>query len=160
MGITTAVLYRLRWLATAMIGLCLGQITVWGLDREPPFKLQGYAVERPVHPGGPLRITLSVARDLRQSCDVQITRYIVDGGGFRFYMPQIGLDAHAIAELQSSSRDENRILIQMPEDAAPGDARFGNALSYVCNPIHRLWPVRVAFEVPFDLTPIPVAQEL
>lgn len=160
MGKTTTVVYRLRWVATAMILLVLCQFVVWAFDRTPPFKLIGYAVERPVHPGGPLRITLGVERDLRQSCDVQITRYIVDGRGFRFYLPQIGLDAHAIAELQTSTRDENRILIQMPEDAAPGEARFGNALSYVCNPVHKLWPVRVAFEVPFDLTPIPVAQEL
>jgi hypothetical protein len=158
MGHATDMLYRLRWFATSMLVLCLGQVLVWAFDREPPLRLVGYAVERPVHPGGPLRITLAVERDMRQACDVQITRYIIDGRGFRFYLPQIGLDAHAISELHATTRDENRILLQMPDDAAPGEARYGNALSYVCNPVHKLWPVRVAFEVPFDLTPVPAKE--
>jgi hypothetical protein len=155
MGRATEFLYRLRWLCTAMILLCLGQIAAWALDRAPPAKLHGYAVERPVHPGGPLRITLSIERDLTRRCNVTVTRYIVDGRGFRIYLPTIGLDAHALDELQESAKDENRILLQLPEEAAPGKAVFGNSLSYVCNPVHQIFPVRMAYEVGFDITPSP-----
>jgi hypothetical protein len=149
MGRTTDVLYRLRWFATAMLVVCLGQIIVWAFDRAPPFQLVGYAVERPVVPGGPLRITLSVARDATRQCDLTITRYIVDGRGFRFYLPQVALDAHAISALDASNKESNRILVQMPDDAATGPALYGNSLSYACNPIHRLWPIRLGYEIPF-----------
>jgi hypothetical protein len=155
MGRATQLMHRLRWFFTAMIAICLGQIVVWAFDREPPFKLIGYSVERPVHPGGPLRITLSVQRDVSRACDVNITRYITDGRGFRYYLPQIELDQRAIDELEKSMRDENRILLQMPEDAAPGQAVYGNGLSYECNPVHKVWPIRMAYEIPFDLTPTP-----
>jgi hypothetical protein len=136
-----------------MIAVCLGQIAAWSLDRDPPIRLIGYSVERPVHPGGPLRITLAVQRDLSRQCDVTISRHLVDGRGFRYYLPQIAMDASAIEALERSSKDENRILLQMPDDAAPGRAQYVSALSYACNPVHRLWPVPFVYEIPFDLTP-------
>jgi hypothetical protein len=151
MGKTTTMVYRLRWVATAMILLCLGQIAAWAWDREPPFKLIGYSVERPVHVGGPLRITLAVQRDLTRQCDVTVSRWIVDGRKFLIYLPQLAMDAHAIASLEQSSKDENRILLQMPDDAAPGNASYVTTLSYVCNPVHRFLPVRFSYEIPFVL---------
>lgn len=152
MGKTTSVLYRLRWLCTAMLLLCFCQIVVWAADRKPPLELVGWNIERPVYPGGPLRITLAVQRDLTRECDVRVSRHIEDGRGFRFDLPQLFMDAHAIAALQATLRDENRILVQMPDDAAPGGGKYISALSYACNPVHRLWPMRVRHELPFEIT--------
>lgn len=148
----TNVLYRLRWLFTGMLLLCFGQIVAWGFDRKPPLELVGWNIERPVYPGGPLRITLAVQRDMSRECDATVSRHIQDGRGFRFDLPQLVMDSHAIAALQASLRDENRILVQMPDDAAPGPAKYVSALSYACNPVHRLWPMRVRHELPFEIT--------
>lgn len=152
MGKTTNFLHRLRWVFTAVLVLCAGQVLVWGFDRSPPLSLVGWAIEKPVHPGGPLRITLAVQRDLTRECSATVSRHIEDGRGFRFDLPQLVMDAHAIAALQESLKDESRILVQMPDDAAPGNGRYVSALSYACNPVHRVWPIRMRFVLPFEIT--------
>ncbi|WP_157266332.1 hypothetical protein [Azohydromonas aeria] len=149
----TDILYRGRWWATAVLLLCLVRVVFWALDREPPFELRGASVEQPVEPGGPVRITLDVRRDLSRNCSLLIVRYLIDGARFRFYLPTIELDASALEQLERQTPGENRILLQMPPEATAGKGAFGNVLSYACNPVHFVWPLRVAYEVPFEIAP-------
>lgn len=150
----TELLFRGRWWATAMLLLCLGQILWWAFERTPPFKLLTYSVEHPIFPGGPLKIVLNVERDLTRRCSVHIERYVTDGKGYRMYFPTLDLSHSALVHLELNSPGVNKILLMVPQEAHPGLSAYGNMLSYACNPVHKIWPMVMTYEIPFRVSPL------
>lgn len=140
------------------IGLCFAGAVVaaagWlAADRVPPYTALEYAAtDGP--PLGAVTLVGRVVRDVDRDCEVTAVRYMDDAIGRRYLMsgPQYFSPAAARA-LNARSPGVVQFTAVVPGTATPGDAKHVVDLTYVCNPTHRVWPVRLTVEYAFRILP-------
>ncbi len=146
---------RLNKAFSVLIGIGLGmliivatQLTMWGMDREPPFYLVE-ATSTPVKPGSNTTIKAIVKRDLSRKCNVVYSRVFYDSVGTRFDLtdtPQ-KTNAKGLDDLDRRTPNELKIGVEIPEAAQRGTGAVVTFLDYDCNPVHRFYPISVVMSV-------------
>jgi hypothetical protein len=144
-------LVLLPWL---VIILAIGQITVWAMDRKPPFALLSAEVNSP-RPGEQLMMSAKVRRDLHRDCSVVFSRYLFDSIGVRYDLSgQQVMGPDAIRNMNALAPGELNLIVRIPETFRPGPAVFSTVLEYRCNPLQDLVrPIHVQMHVVFEVRP-------
>lgn len=144
-------LYAFRLLPILVISIALAQIFAWAFDREPPFVVIDGHIEPPAVPGGVLRITGAVKRDISRNCDLEVTQWVEDSSGYRHYLNPVAMRSDSIRKLEEISPGRTQYAASIPSTVKIGPSVYHAESRYVCNPVHFVWPVsiitRIAFEV-------------
>ena len=144
-------LVLLPWL---VISLALVQVSVWAMDRSPPFALLSFKVNSP-QPGQLLTVEAKVRRDLDRECSVYFSRYLFDSIGVRYDLtgPQM-MSPSAIRQMDSLAPGELNLILPVPTTFRPGPAVFSTVLEYRCNPLQDLIrPIYVQMHIAFEVMP-------
>lgn len=125
--------------ATAVIGS-------WAADRSPAGRVIANEVLTPtVAPGGLLRMRLTVERD--RACETHVDPMLVDAANQRKLLEDVDVAAPL-------GPKEYVVPVDVPTYFVPGPARYITATSYVCNPIHKWFPVQTGVrETVFEVRP-------
>lgn len=140
------------WLLSLPFLLMAG---VWLTDRAPPFAVIGPVVVSNARAGEIVYFTAPVRRDLDRECSVVFSRHIIDVRGIRFDIstaPGV-MTAAGLRAMDAAMGAYLRLAVEVPEQAAPGQAAFVTELSYACNPVHRAWPIEVSMPLLFLIQP-------
>lgn len=149
----TSVLRRSAWLAWLLLIVSGGGLALMIGDDDPPFRLIGYTVE-PVRPGGVLRVTADVQRDLDRECSVVFSRHMFDSLGTRIDLAGTrNMTADAIRVLDEVSPGKLRLALPIPAYAAAGPAKLVTPLSYQCNAWHAMRPIETTTVMVFEVSP-------
>lgn len=130
-----------------ILGLFAVSSLPWLFDRDPPFIYQNDVVVERVTPN---TVSLSYAAKRVRACPLTVERFLIVNGN-RFYFSPFTLSANNVRRLETENPNRVKILLEIPGGAAQGKYFYNVRLDYRCNPIHALWPISVAFEVPFTL---------
>lgn len=139
----------------AFLAFCLIVSIWWAADREPPFTYAGNPVAERI---GRNEITLQYDVVRHRICPVVATRWLRNNEGYRHYLPDVRISADAVRELEQQVHGKVKLTLQIPEALIAGKWIYDVTLYYECNPVHRVWPIVVAFGVPFEVTdgkPVP-----
>lgn len=130
----------------APMALLAGLLGMWIGDRTPPGRLVSAKVVTPnVEPGGTFQIRFEVDRE--RSCETQVDRMLVDADGHREPLPDIN-------NAQPLGPKAYIATAEVPYYFVRGRARYITATTYVCNPLHRWFPISAGVrEFEFDVTP-------
>lgn len=131
------------------LGAFLGN---WIADRDPPSvtTLQR-PLNSPVRPGSELLVQYHVKR--YRSCSTSIDRFIFDAQGVRTILDDLEFKT-APSPLGDSVFTAP---VPIPRTISEGRAVYRINATYVCNPLHRFWPITVeGREIPFDVAGPPV----
>ena len=143
--------------ARVSIYIAVAMVAFLALDREPPFVIPS------LHPvtvkaGEWAMIDVPVQRDLSRHCDATYSRYLFDSSGARFDLSaqQEASDA-MIREMDAAAPGRLHLKVLIP-DAGPkgmelGPAYLVTSLSYACNAVHSLWPIKVKTVIPLQVVP-------
>lgn len=142
----------LMWLFRTIIVAGLLAIVWYAMDREPPFAV----VDSPqtfASPGGWLRVTADVRRDVKRNCEAEFTRYIFDSRATRYDLGHAVASPQMISQMEKQSPGKLKVAVLVPAGAEPGPARLVTVLEYRCNKVHNFWPISVTTEIPFEIVP-------
>lgn len=118
-------------------------ITVWLFDRTPPFEMYGYTAPS-TQKGGMLHVKASVRRDLSRDCSVTFSRALYDKAGRRYWeSPEIYVNSDGVREINRQMKGNLELLLEIPASAPSGQTTLVTHLKYICNPVHRIWPIEV-----------------
>lgn len=146
-----AAVRTVQWTFAGFALAGVAQIVVWALDRSPPFRLVSTAHAVAV-PGQSVVLQMTVRRNVARECSVVWSRWVFDGRGVRIDLEgQQQMGATGIAELEKRNAGRLTISVPIPSSAFPGPAELVYDLDYVCNPLHRWWPINVVMRVPFEI---------
>jgi hypothetical protein len=127
------------------------ELTVWALDRDPPFEILSVEPAM-VLPGNAVQLTATVRRDLDRNCSVTYTRHLYDGANYRHDLEgSQSLSGEAIRAMNIRSPNMLHVALRVPDNAAAGTAALVTALDYECNPLHSAWPIHVVTEMQFTI---------
>ena len=145
-----------RVLTFALVGSVAATLGVWTIDRQPPVTvLRADVMVKPVRPGEDLRIRYTVHRF--RSCETYVDRSLFDADFVRVVLDDLAFTS-APGPLGESMYVAT---VPLPRNFASGTGQYRVVTKYVCNPLHRIWPVVVEsspiwFEVSGE--PVPVTQ--
>lgn len=134
----------------SLIAFWAGLVGFWVQDRTAPVSGKAVEIVGPVHPGGRLLVRWNVHRE--RACGATRQELIIDVQGVRWLIAAQSYAGPA------GPLGEDSFITQtpLPPDIPTGAAKLRVTLSYVCNPVHRLWPiVATTPEVPFEITARP-----
>lgn len=136
----------------AMLGAFLIQLGVWAADTRVPFQLLAYKVSS-VAPGQLAVLDAVVKRDLNRKCSADFSRYFFDSNNTRFDITQgvQHMNSATIEDLDSRNPGELRFLFRVPAEAAPGKGTLVTDLTYMCNPLHLVWPIQYLMKVDMEV---------
>lgn len=132
-----------------LIGLVLSvpAALMW-VDRDPPVRRISSSVETPaVRAGGELVVRYVI--DRQRDCETTVERTLIDGDGEMYVLDSARRTSNGPTGMRSYKR-----VVPIPAGAAPGAARYRVVTAYVCNPMHRLWPIKAtAVDIAFTILP-------
>ena len=148
-----------RWLlnsgvvAWALLVASVIAAGVMAADRTPPFRLINYAAT-PAPRGGLAFIDAQVHRDVRRSCAVKLSRFLIDAAGTRWDMvPLSAIAADGLRAFEAASPSRLRFPVEIPRAAAVGPATLLTSLAYRCNVTHDIVPIDVVLSFWLDVLP-------
>jgi hypothetical protein len=117
-----------------------GFLGLWIADRDPPIALNNSRVMTPVvEPGGQLKVRYGVYRF--RSCATHIDRWIFSGEAkVRTTLDDVDYQSSPVP----LGPADFVAVVDIPKRIEPGPAVYRIAATYVCNPLHRIWPVKTA----------------
>lgn len=122
----------------------------WALDRAPPFAITGPVLARNAPPGGTAFFEADVRRDLDRECSVRFSRYLIDGAGVRHeFAVDLLMTPDGLRAMNILMAGKLRIAVEVPRGANPGKAVHTTELFYICNPLHKWWPIEVSMPLRF-----------
>lgn len=139
-------------LAAAVIFTVVGTLFYLAIDRAPPFEYVSGEVLPPSPPAGG-QISIHWHLRINRVCPGWVEREIVDHRGY------IWRNAGSAVRV-ASARDEDVVnTLELPHALGPTRAKYVANICFVCNPLHRVWPICVRTpELPFEIVdPAPVA---
>jgi hypothetical protein len=144
-----------RWacnIAAAGIIFAISTVFWMAIDRDPPFvRISGKIIPENPRAGQWVESYWQVKGS--RWCPGSLRRQVIDSHDVVW-----SLDPGPIAfgiEIPVGSPDFRR-RFQLPPKAEPGRAVYRVTTAYVCNPLHRWWPVvTTGPDVPFDIAPSP-----
>ena len=142
----------LFWIVLLIVSV--GQIILWSIDREPPFRVDSVRVTN-AQPGGLIHIDAEVFRDFRRECGVTVSTHLYDSTGARFTIDATSIISSAgIAALERKTPGKLRMTIQLPAGVAVGPASMVSSMAYTCNPLQEMMrPIHVQTEFQFEVLP-------
>jgi hypothetical protein len=142
----------LIWVPRLVLLFSLAALLYYASDRQAPYEvISNDAAEG--RPGERVVLHARVRRDMSRSCEVRLSRQIVDATGVVHSSDDAHLSAVALAELEARSPGKAHIAIDIPANAASGPAVLLTSRHYVCNKVHRLWPITHTTAMPFMVLP-------
>jgi hypothetical protein len=113
-------------------------ISFWVFDRSSPVVIEKayIASPQPLIPGKPFRIGYRVIRE--RLCPFTAEPVMFDGGDLRHTW-----GGERFASGGAQGKDDYFIERIMPPGAKDGVGTYFAVLSYECNPVQKLWPVRI-----------------
>lgn len=131
------VVNRTDALAIAVALFIVAPIAWWIADRTPPVDMLEYSVfPAEVQAGQTVYRVLKVER--HRLCEVDPDTIIIDGAKVRWQFEEPPILAPGMIGI-----DEYKRPVVIPLQAAAGQAEMRTSATYVCNPIHRIWPIKV-----------------
>jgi hypothetical protein len=145
----TEYMHRMLILPILVLVYVALQITIWSFDRHPPFEILSSDLAAAT-PGRALFISATVRRDIARKCSASYSRTIIDSNSFRYDIPGTqSASSRLIKQLDSMHTGRMSVSIVLPDEISPGPATLVTSLEYVCNPIHRVFPIEVLTIIPF-----------
>lgn len=135
------------WLLPALL------LAPWLSDRTPPYKEISTPVPAPAKAGGVVYIIKFVERDLGRNCSVSFNRHLLDSKGNLYNYDAGYLSAETRAKIERDVGPFVKTKLDVPITTPPGSTTIYTDLAYSCNPLHELWPIRVASSVSFEVLP-------
>jgi len=131
---------KMDLLAFAVVAVVFAPLIWWITDRTPPVRFIEYGIFPPtVRPGETIYRVIKVERF--RICETDPDTVIVDGARVRWNYEEPPLISPGPLGF-----DEYRRPVVIPLQASPGVAEMRTSATYVCNPVHRIWPIRVIGE--------------
>jgi hypothetical protein len=107
-------------------------------DRSIPIQvIERSVLDDNARPGGEVVLRYRAVQHRR--CDIHTDRVIFDSRGERHLLPALEFKAGIGGKV--GEQQEYVVKIKLPVDIAFGKARYETSTVYVCNLVHRLWPV-------------------
>jgi hypothetical protein len=139
---------KLDALAFAVVAVIFAPVIWWTADRTPPIELLEWkAFPSEVKAGETVFRVIKVNRF--RICETDPDTLIIDGAKVRW-----NFEEPAIAAPGRVGIDEYRRPVVIPLQATPGPAEMRVSSTWICNPIHRIWPIRQVHE-PLRFTILP-----
>jgi hypothetical protein len=115
-----------------------GIFGTWIVDRDPPTRVLSYIIDPPqgVGPGQELRIRYFI--DRTDLCATHIDRVLLDSINTRF---QLSDEDYAVGPGPIGLQNYI-VVVRIPTDASSGAARLVSSVSFRCNPLQYIWPIR------------------
>ena len=146
------------WRIFTFTGLSLtaGVLGYWAADRVPPTDIISHRIITPkVRPGEDFKIQYTAYR--RVSCHSEFQRVYRDGDGTRFTEPPVNI----LVSPAPLGHDEYITATPISVKAAPGNASFRAITIYICNPIHKIWPIiQIMPIIEFEIAGEPIGSSI
>lgn len=147
-------LWMSRYLYVAWL-LTLVWPAMWALDREPPLRaVSSNMYLPPVPQGDTVLMEIPVMRETWRECTTQSRKFLTDSAGVRFDfgMEQV-MTAESLSALEKRMGPWIKAAVRIPETATTGPAVLSVEAEFICNPIHRLWPIHRTLSMPVEVLP-------
>lgn len=147
----TSWLARAALIPLALLAASAAQVVWWTFDRTAPF---GVLQVDPatVLPGGTLVLSANVHRDTARKCDATMSRWILDARGYRHDIGgTTSFPSASIDLLEQRMPGKLMVRIETPTALPEGRSELVTTLTYVCNPVHRVYPIVVVTSMPFNV---------
>jgi hypothetical protein len=140
---------RAQWIIGAALAVLFGLVAFMAADNQSPYTYiveQSYVRPNPAHSGR--QVTVHWELKINRICPGVIVRTIVDART----KAKVSYDpAPALVTVKAGDTSLERTFL-LPEEMLPGPKLYRANAEYVCNPLHRIWPLKVqtpdlAFEV-------------
>lgn len=139
---------KLDILAFAVVAVVFAPVIWWISDRTPPIELLEWkSFPSEVKPGQTIYRVIKVNR--LRICETDPDTLIIDGAKVRW-----NFEEPKIAAPGKIGIDEYRRPVVIPLQASPGPAEMRVSSTWICNPIHRIWPIKQLHE-PLRFTIMP-----
>lgn len=142
----------LQGLVLLVIGGVSAIVGLWVQDTSPPIAPMSVTpVQSIVAPGETLRIRYDVER--YRSCASRIDRILLDSDKIRFTLE----DLDYAAAPGPLGRDTFITDVPIPRGFSQGPAVYRVITRYECNLLHRVWPIVLMRDIPFEVRgPAPI----
>jgi hypothetical protein len=141
-------------IARAIIAAAVCVVIYYAADREPPFSV--VSVEpAAARPGEFVTIQARVERQVNRKCSAEFARYIFDAQGTRYDISTGTASAELVSRMERDTPGLLKVSVLVPPSASPGKAHLVTVLDYACNRTHRLAPIQVTTDMPFEVLPLP-----
>lgn len=147
----TPTMRRLMIVPYLIITGCIVVLAHWAINRVNPVRVVSQDHIPTGRPGEQILLTARVERDLDPQCAVDVSRVIITNNGFRFTPEEFTYTREALAESTRIDPDKMRIAIQIPVGAPKGPATIYTTLTYHCNLLDRIWPIRTTTVLKFEV---------
>ena len=147
----TPTMRRLMIIPYVIIAVTVAVLVHWSIDRVRPVRVIDQEFIPKGKPGDQILLTARVERDLDPQCAVDVSRVILTNNGFRFTPEEFTYTREALAESTRIDPDKMRIAIQIPIGAPKGPATIYTTLTYHCNLLDRIWPIRTTTVLKFEV---------
>jgi hypothetical protein len=141
---------KLLWIVGVIVSIVLGCIAFMFADNQPPYSYiveKSYVIPNPSHAGH--QVLIHWEFKINRLCPGTIVRTIVDAktGATISYDPTPALSTVKIGDTFLERT------FFLPEGIRPGPKLYRANAEYVCNPLHRVWPLKVQTpDIPFEVT--------
>lgn len=148
-------LQRLLWMPVAVLLVSLvtltGYVALWLSDDAPPF-VNGSYTATPAKAGRGMIISRELHRDVKRRCSIIYSRVLFDGAARMHDIvsgQRVSPQMRDLFERKTPGRQDE--VVQIPEDAAPGDGWLITDMEYRCNPLQAIRPISVRLELPIRI---------
>lgn len=129
--------HKMDALAFFVVAIVFAPLIWWIADRTPPVEFISYGVmPDKVRPGDTVYRVIRVNRI--RLCETDPDTIIIDGAKVRWQFEEPSLLSPGPLGI-----DEYRRPVVIPMQASPGVAEMRTSATYICNPVHRIWPIKV-----------------
>lgn len=141
-----------EWVARLILMLALVLVLYYAADREPPFGVTS-TLPAEGRAGDYITMRAKVRRDISRGCSSEISRFVFDSSGARFDLGHATFSAETIARMSKTTPGELVVSFRIPPNAAIGGASLVTEVDYICNRVHRVFPIHTTVDMPFTVLP-------
>ena len=124
-------------LAFTVVAVVFAPLIWWIADRTPPVRFIEYGIfPSTVKPGETIYRIIKVER--LRLCETDPDTVIIDGAKVRWNFEEPSLISPGNLGI-----DEYKRPVAIPLQASPGPAEMRTSATYICNPIHQIWPIKI-----------------
>ena len=128
---------KMDGLAFTVVAFIFAPLIWWAADRTPPIDVIRYGlIPKKVAPGATIYRDIEIIR-LRH-CETDPDTIMIDGARVRW-----NFEEPAITSPGQLGHDHYRRPVVIPLQASPGQAQMRTTVTYICNPLHRIWPIKL-----------------
>ena len=141
------------WVAKTILVIGLVTAVYYAADREPPFAVTTI-YPAAAAPGDYITLRAGVWRDHSRHCSAHFSRYIFDSDNSRVDLGSSYASEATLDALEAMTPGMMAMRFRLPPLMASGPAVLYTDLQFICNKMHRLWPIEVTTRIPFTVLPL------